>query len=82
MVPISSILVKKNPNFTAIVRRISDTLRDLCEKNGFNFIRNDVMTSVYLWKGVLLQNMSTHILSNIFFNFLNNLLDSNFNNRF
>ena len=45
---ISSILVKKNPNLTAIVRRINDMLRDLCEKIGFSFICNDVITTNYL----------------------------------
>ena len=44
---ISSILVKKNSNLTAIVRRVNDILRDLCEKNGFNFICNDVITTNY-----------------------------------
>ena len=45
---ILSLLVKKNPNLTAIVRRVNDMLRDLCEKNGFDFICNDVITSDYL----------------------------------
>ena len=45
---ISSILVKQNPNLTAIVRRVNDMLRDLCEKNGFSFICNDVITTNYL----------------------------------
>ena len=65
---ISSILVKKNPNLTAMVRRVNDMLRDLCEKLLFmrEFITN------YLWKdGVYLQEMGTHILSNHFLKFLN-----------
>ena len=33
-----SILLKKNPNLTAIGRRVNDMLRDLYEKNGFSFI--------------------------------------------
>ena len=33
---ISCILVKKNPNLTAIVRRFNNMLRDLSEKNGFS----------------------------------------------
>ena len=67
---ISSILVKKNPNFTATVRRVNDMLRDLCEKNGFNFICNDVITTNYLWKdGVHLQELETHISSNHFLKF-------------
>ena len=44
-VVISSILVKKNPNLTEIERRVNDMLRDLCEKNGFSFICNDVILS-------------------------------------
>ena len=55
---ISFILVKKNPNLTAIVRRFNDMLRDLCGKNGFSFICNDVITTKYLWKDVVhLQDM-------------------------
>ena len=79
---ISAVLVKKNPNLTAIVRRVNDMLRDLCEKNGFSFICNDVITNNYLWKdGVHLQDMGTHILSNHFLKFLNYSIDSNFDNR-
>ena len=79
---ISSILVKKNPNLTAIVHRVNDMLRNLCEKNGFSFIYNDVITTNYLWKdGVHLQDMGTHILSNNFLKILNNSIDSNFDNR-
>ena len=47
---ILSILVKENPNLTAILRQVNDMLRDLCEKNGFSFICNDVITTNYLWK--------------------------------
>ena len=79
---ISSILVKQNPNLTAIVRRVNDMLRDLCEKNGFSFICNDVITTNYLWKdGVHLQDMGAHILSNHFLRFVNSSIDSNFDNR-
>ena len=78
---ISSILVRKNPNLTAIVCRVNDMLRDLCEKNGFSFICNDVITTNYLWKdGVYLQDMGKHILSNHFLKFLNNSIDGNFDN--
>ena len=67
---ISSILVKKNPNLAAIVRPVNDMLRDPCEKNGFSFICNHVITTNYLWKdGVHLQDMGTHILSNPFLKF-------------
>ena len=48
-------------------------LRDLCEKNCFSFICNDVITTDYVWKnGAHLQEMVTHISSN---------LDSNFDYR-
>ena len=78
---ISSILVKKNPNLTAIVRGVNDMLRDLCKKNGFSFICNDVITTNYLWKdGVHMQDMGTHIFSNHFLKFLNYSIDSNFHN--
>ena len=79
---ISSILVKKNPNLTAIVRRANYMLSDLCEKNSFSFTCNDVITTKYLWKdGVHLQDMGTDILSNHFLKFLNNSIDSSFDNR-
>ena len=78
---ISSILVKRNPNLTAIVRRVNDMLRDLCKKNGFSFICNDVITTNYLWKdGVHMQDNGTHIFSNHFLKFLNYSIDSNFHN--
>ena len=77
----SSILVKKNPNITAIVRRVNVMLRDLCEKNDFSFICN-VITTNYLWKdGAHLQDMGTYILSNNFLELLNNSIDSNFESR-
>ena len=78
---IESILVKKSPNLTAIVRRVNDILRDICEKNGFSFICNDVITTNYLWKDGG-QDMGTHILSNHFLKFLNYSIDSNFDNHF
>ena len=31
------------PSLTAIVRQVNDMLRDVCEKNGFSFIFNDVI---------------------------------------
>ena len=77
-----SILLKKNPNLTAIGRRVNDMLRDLYEKNGFSFICNHVIIANYLWKdGVHLQDLRTNILSNHFFKFSNNSVDSNFDNR-
>ena len=79
---ISFVLVKKNPNLTAILSRFNDMLRDLCEKNSFSFTCNDVIATTYLWKdGVHLQDMGTHILSNHFLKFLNYSTDSNFDNR-
>ena len=78
---VSSILVKKNPNLTVIVRRVNDMLRDLCEKNGSSIICNDVITTDYLWKdGVHLLDIGTYILSNFFSKFLNNSIDSKFDN--
>ena len=56
-------------------------IRDLCEKNGFSFICNDVITTNSLWKnGVHPQDMGAHILSNHFLKFLNNSVDNNFDN--
>ena len=77
----SYVSVKKNRNLTAIVRRVNDMLRDLCEKNGFSFICNDVITTNYLWKdGLHLQDMGTHIISNHFLKFLDYSIDSSFDN--
>ena len=79
---ISSILVKKNPDLTEIVRRVNDMLRDLYEKSDFSFICNDVIITNYLRKyDVHLQDMGTHILSNHFLKFLINSIVSNFDNR-
>ena len=47
-VVISSILVKKNPNLNALIRRVNDLLRDLCSMNGFGYICNDAITTEYL----------------------------------
>ena len=38
---ISSILVKKNVRVSAVIRRVNETLQDLCGKYGFHFISND-----------------------------------------
>ena len=53
---------KNNSAITAIVYQVIDMLRrDLCEKNGFSFICNDIITINYLWKdGVHLQDMKTY----------------------
>ena len=51
-------------------------------ENGFSFICNDFITTNYLWKdGVQLQDIGTHILRNIFLNFLNNPIDTSFDKR-
>ena len=65
---ISSILVKKNPNLTAIVCQVNDMLRRaLCEKNGVSFICNDIITTNYLQKdGVHLQDMETYFKQSFF----------------
>ena len=68
---VSSILVKKNPNLTVIVRRVNDMLIDVCEKNGSSIICIDVVTTDCLWKdGVHLLDIGTYILSNFFFKVL------------
>ena len=59
--------LKMNTRVTAILRQANGMFRDLTEKNGFNFIGNDVIPSGYLRKDcVHLQHMGTHVLSNIF----------------
>ena len=42
---ISSILVKKNPKLSPVIRRINDQLREV---NGFLFINNDMITTGHL----------------------------------
>ena len=71
-VVISSVLVKKNPNLNALIRRVNDLLRDLCSMNGFGYICNDAITTEYLWKdGINLQDLGTNILSSNFIKFVN-----------
>ena len=82
-VVISSILVKKNPNLNALIRRVNDLLRDLCSMNGFGYICNDAITTEYLWKdGIHLQDLGTNILISNFIKFVNSFLVDNDNNRF
>ena len=82
-VVISSVLVKKNPNLNALIRRVNDLLRDLCSMNGFGYICNDAITTEYLWKdGIHLQDLGTNILSSNFITFVNSFLIDNNNNRF
>ena len=82
-VVISSILVKKNPNLNALIRRVNDLLRDLCSMNGFGYICNDAITTEYLWKdGIHLQDLGTTILSSNFIKFVNSFLVDNDNNHF
>ena len=82
-VVISSVLVKKNPNLNALIRRVNDLLRDLCSMNGFGYICNDAITTEYLWKdGIHLQDLGTNILISNFIKFVNSFLVDNDNNRF
>ena len=39
-VVVSSILVGKNPNLNALIRRVNDLSSDLCSMNGFGYICN------------------------------------------
>ena len=74
-IAISSVLIKKNPNLNALVRRVNDLLYDLCAKNGFGFISNEMITTDYLWKdGIHLLDLATNILSSNFIEFVNKLL--------
>ena len=58
-------------------------LRDLRVINGFCFICNDMITAKYLWKDCIhLQDLNTSILSTNVFEFVNNYLFSNFDDRF
>ena len=82
-VVISSVLVKKNPNLNALIRRVNDLLRDLCSMNGFGYICNDAITTEYLWKdGIHLQDLGTNISSSNFIKFANSFLVDNDSNRF
>ena len=82
-VVISSVLVKKNPNLNALIRRVNDLLCDLWSMNGFGYICNDAITTEYLWKdGIHLQDLGTNILSSNFITFVNSFLIDNDNNRF
>ena len=52
----------KNSTLNALIRRVSDMLRDLCVNNGFGFICNDMITTKYIWKdGIHLQDLGTSI---------------------
>ena len=63
-VVISYVLVKKNLNLNALIRRVNDLLRDLCSMNGFGYICNDTITTEYLWKdGIHLQDLGKNNLS-------------------
>ena len=72
---VSSILIKRNPKLTAVVRRVNDILRDMCPKNQVCFIDNDNITSKYLWTdGIHLQDLGTSILSKNFYDSINSVL--------
>ena len=82
-VVISSVLVKKNPNLNALIRRVSYLLGDLCSMHSFGYICNDPNTTEYIWKdGIHLQDLGTNILSFNFIKFVNSFLVDNDNNRF
>ena len=72
---ISSILVKKTPKLSRIIRRVNDQLRELCEINGFLFINNDMIATDHLWRDVIhLQDIGTNILTKHFYQVFNNFL--------
>ena len=74
---ISSVLIKKNRNLNVLVRRVNDLLYDLCAKNGFGFISNEMITTDYLWKdGIHLLDLGTNILSSNFIEFVNKIKSS------
>ena len=82
-IAISSVLIKKNPNLNALVRRVNDLLYDLCARNGFGFISNEMITIDYLWKdGIHLLDLGTNIASSSFIEFVNKLLINSSYNRF
>ena len=82
-IAISSVLIKKNPNLNALVRRVNDLLYDLCAKNGFGFISNEMITTDYLWKdGIHLLDLGTNIFSSDFIEFVNKFLITSSYNRF
>ena len=82
-IAISSVLIKKNPNLNALVRRVNDLLYDLCAKNGFGFISNEMITTDYLWKdGIHLLALGTNIFSSDFIEFVNKFLITSSYNRF
>ena len=42
----------------ALIRRANDMLHDICVINGFGFICNDIVTTLYHWKdGIYLQDI-------------------------
>ena len=74
---ISSVSIKKNRNLNVLVRRVNDLLYDLCAKNGFGFISNEMITTDYLWKdGIHLLDLGTNILSSNFIEFVNKIKSS------
>ena len=74
---ISSVLIKKNRNLNVLVRRVNDLLYDLCAKNGFGFISNEMITTDYFWKdGIHLLDLGTNILSSNFIEFVNKIKSS------
>ena len=71
---ISSILVKKTPKLSRIIRRVNDQLRELCEINGFLFINNDMIATDHPTDVIHLQDIVTNILTKNFYQVFNNFL--------
>ena len=58
-------------------------LCDLCIINGFGFVCNDMITTIYLWKdSIHLQDLGTSVLSKNFIKFVNNNLIGNLDDHF
>ena len=71
---IQLILVKNNQKFNAIIQRMNEAIRNLCESNDFYFLYNDLTITDYLWLDEIhLKGVGTHIFSGAFSKFLNRL---------
>ena len=74
-IAISSVFIRKNPNLNALVRRVNDLLHDLCAKNDFGFISNEMITTSYLWKDrIHLLGLGRNFLSSNFIEFVSKFL--------
>ena len=66
-VVISLILPEKKIALTRLIRRVNDSLNELCVLNGFGFISNDNIWRTHLWKdGKHLEDLGTNILAGNF----------------